>query len=133
MAVVAWPIADSGIRDVAEVAAAADARGYEVCTVGLEAMWAYGIARQRIPWRNDHQCDVLISIGTWRPGGYDDTRNALPYRAEFGDVPIAAAVDIANLIEGPDDGSVLAAAQRRPSHCCSTTTVAGRGSRTNVR
>ncbi len=109
MAVVAWPIGDSGIRDVAEVAAAADARGYEVCTVGLEAMWAYGLHGSEFHG-GDQQCDVLISIGTWRPGGYDDTRNAMPYRAEFGDVPVAAAVDIANLIEGPDDGGVLAAA-----------------------
>ena len=132
MAVVAWPVGDSGIRDVAEVAAAADARGYEVCTVGLEAMWAYGLHGSEFHG-GDQQCDVLISIGTWRPGGYDDTRNAMPYRAEFGDVPVAAAVDIASPDRETGRRERPCRCCRRPSRCCSTTTVAGRGSRTNVR
>jgi hypothetical protein len=99
MAVVAWPVSDSGIRDAAAVAVAAHASGHQVCTVGLEAMWAYALRGSEFHGA-DQQCDVLISIGTWRPGGYADTRSALPYHAEFGDVHVAAAVDVSTLLAG---------------------------------
>jgi putative BNR repeat neuraminidase len=110
MAVIAWPIADSGIRDAAAVAIAADARNYRVCTVGLEAMWAYGGIRGGEFGGTDQQCDVLITIGTWRPGGYDETRAALPFHAEFGDVLVASVVDVNALVDSAGTGESVAAA-----------------------
>jgi hypothetical protein len=102
MAVIAWPVGDSGIRDAAAVAVAAHQRGYEVCTVGLEAMWAYALRGSEFHG-GDQRCDVLITIGSWRPGGYADTRSVLPYHAEFGDVHVAAAVDVTTLLDGESD------------------------------
>jgi hypothetical protein len=108
MAVIAWPVTDSGIRDAAAVAIAAHARNHQVCTVGLEALWAYGIRGSEFGG-TEQGCDVLISIGTWRPSGYAEIRAALPYHTEFGDVDVASAVDVEVLLDNARSGESVAA------------------------
>jgi hypothetical protein len=99
MAVVSWPVDDPGIRRAAELVDAARAQGYQVCTIGAEALWAY--TSPGIEFIGAGQdCDVLVSIGSWRPAGYDEVRAALTHHAQMGDVLVAATHDIPTSLDG---------------------------------
>jgi hypothetical protein len=113
MALVAWPVNDPGLRTAAAIADTARAHGYHVCTIGAEALSAYTAPGTEFRGRAQ-PCDVLITIGTWRPLGYEQTRARMRYHREVGAVRVDAVIDVSRLMPRADPHPVSTEAYRTP-------------------